>query len=319
MPAWSQSPVTRGPGCKDFLVASGALCRNDGSSFAPRRPNVDARRFDATAALGGAGRIHVQGRGRRRLAGCRFRRRQRLPRPPRRHDRVGLDPRRRDDRGALQARPRPRHPARGEPVADRRLRLHVAGVRHDLHHPGPLPLGPGAALLAGRGPLLPRRGARPAAMIPLRRLLIVEGRKELPYPEGTACAEVLRATAAGAGGGAWIFWGMAVGAGVKLLVALLFLLPAEVRAELAVLPKAEVALELAPALLGVGFILGYRQAAVCMAGAVVSALALAPLIGWMGENMSRPLYPETTRLISQMGPGEIWARYVRYIGAGAVA
>src|SRR5262249_39450592 len=134
-----------------------------------------------------------------------------------------------------------------------------------------------------------------AAMIPLRRLLIVEGRKELPYPEGTACAEVLRATAAGAGGGAWSFWGMAVGAGVELLVALLVLLPAEVRAELAVLPKAEVALELAPALLGVGFILGYRQAAVCMAGAVVSALALTPLIGWMGESMSRPLYPETTR------------------------
>jgi putative OPT family oligopeptide transporter len=158
-----------------------------------------------------------------------------------------------------------------------------------------------------------------AAMIPLRRMLIVEGRDELPYPEGTACAEVLRVTATGAGGGAWIFWGMAIGAAVKVLVALLFLLPGEVRAELAVLPKAEVALELAPALLGVGFILGYRQASVCMAGAVISALALTPLIGWMGENMSRPLYPETARLIPQMEPREIWARYVRYIGAGAVA
>jgi putative OPT family oligopeptide transporter len=97
-----------------------------------------------------------------------------------------------------------------------------------------------------------------SAMIPLRRMLIVEARDELPYPEGTACAEVLRATAAGAGGGAWIFWGMGIGAGVKVLVSLLFLLPGEVRAELAVLPKGEVALELAPALLGVGFILAYR-------------------------------------------------------------
>ncbi len=158
-----------------------------------------------------------------------------------------------------------------------------------------------------------------AAMIPLRRMLIVEGHKELPYPEGTACAEVLRVTATGASGGAWIFGGMAIGAGMKVLVSLLFLLPGELRAELAVLPKAEVALELAPALLGVGFILGYRQAAVCMAGAVISALVLAPLIGWMGANMTRPLYPETTRLISEMGPREIWARYVRYIGAGAVA
>jgi putative OPT family oligopeptide transporter len=158
-----------------------------------------------------------------------------------------------------------------------------------------------------------------SAMIPLRRMLIVEARQELPYPEGTACAEVLRATAAGAGGGGWIFGGMAIGAAVKVLVALLFLLPGEVHAELAVLPKAEVALELAPALLGVGFILGYRQAAVCMAGAVVSALALTPLIAWMGEGMAGPLYPETKRLIPQMGPRDIWGAYVRYIGAGAVA
>jgi putative OPT family oligopeptide transporter len=158
-----------------------------------------------------------------------------------------------------------------------------------------------------------------SAMIPLRRLLIVESHKELPYPEGTACAEVLRATAAGAGGGAWIFGGMAIGAAVKVLVAMLFLLPSEVRAELPMLPKAEFALELAPALIGVGFILGYRQSAVCMAGAVVAALAITPLIGWMGDNLSRPLYPETTRLISEMAPREIWSRYVRYIGAGAVA
>jgi putative OPT family oligopeptide transporter len=158
-----------------------------------------------------------------------------------------------------------------------------------------------------------------SAMIPLRRQLIVEGHKELPYPEGTACAEVLRATAAGAGGGAWIFAGMALGAGVKLLVSLLFLLPGEVRTELAVLPKAEVALELAPALLGVGFILGYRQSAVCMAGAVVAALAITPLIGWMGEALARPLYPETRLPIAEMKPGQIWATYVRYIGAGAVA
>jgi putative OPT family oligopeptide transporter len=112
---------------------------------------------------------------------------------------------------------------------------------------------------------------------------------------------------------------MAIGALVKMLISLLFLIPSEVRAELPVLPKAEVALELAPALIGVGFILGYRQAAVCMAGAVIAALVLAPLIGWMGESLSRPLYPETRLLIPQMGPGAIWSRYVRYIGAGAVA
>src|SRR4051794_27556786 len=78
-----------------------------------------------------------------------------------------------------------------------------------------------------------------SAMIPLRRMLIVEAHDELPYPEGTACAEVLRATASGGGGGAWIFRGMAVGAAVKLLLSLAFLLPSEVRASLPVLPKAE--------------------------------------------------------------------------------
>src|SRR5213075_2405723 len=62
-----------------------------------------------------------------------------------------------------------------------------------------------------------------AAMIPLRRLLIVDAHDELPYPEGTACAEVLRATAEGSAGGGWIFAGMGVGAAVKLLVSLVAL------------------------------------------------------------------------------------------------
>src|SRR5438552_1293605 len=80
-----------------------------------------------------------------------------------------------------------------------------------------------------------------AAMIPLRKLLIVDSAAELPYPEGTACAEVLRATASGGSGGAWIFRGMAVGALVKILVSLVFLVPGDVSLALPVLPKAELA------------------------------------------------------------------------------
>ncbi len=158
-----------------------------------------------------------------------------------------------------------------------------------------------------------------AAMIPLRRMLIVEAHDELPYPEGTACAEVLRATTEGASGSAWIFRGMLVGAALKLMVSLAFLFPSAVSAALPVLPKAELALELAPALLGVGFILGYRQSGVLVAGSLVSSLALIPLIAWIGGNLTAPLYPETQRLISEMSTNDIWARYVRYIGAGAVA
>jgi putative OPT family oligopeptide transporter len=162
-----------------------------------------------------------------------------------------------------------------------------------------------------------------SAMIPLRRLLIVEAHEELPYPEGTACAEVLRATSGGsergASGSAWIFRGMAVGAAVKVLISLAYLFPGELHVALPVLPKAELALEIAPALLGVGYILGYRQSAVCVAGALISALTLTPLIAWLGTSLPAPLYPETERLVSQMSATDIWERYVRYVGAGAVA
>jgi putative OPT family oligopeptide transporter len=162
-----------------------------------------------------------------------------------------------------------------------------------------------------------------AAMVPLRRMLIVNAHAELPYPEGTACAEVLRATERGAGGAAsasrWIFRGMAVGALVKVLISLVYLMPGELHAAIPVLPKAELALEIAPALIGVGYILGYRQAAVCVAGALISATVITPLIAWIGASMTQPLYPETTRLVADMDAGDIWSRYVRYIGAGAVA
>ncbi len=158
-----------------------------------------------------------------------------------------------------------------------------------------------------------------SAMIPLRRLLIVDAHAELPYPEGTACAEVLRATASDSSGSVWIFRGMAVGAAVKLIVGLFFLVPSEVGTALPFLPKAEIAVELAPALLAVGFILGFRSSGVLVAGSVVSSLVLIPLIAFFGAGLSAPLFPETSKLVSAMSASEIWSRYVRYIGAGAVA
>jgi putative OPT family oligopeptide transporter len=112
---------------------------------------------------------------------------------------------------------------------------------------------------------------------------------------------------------------MAVGAAVKLLISLAQLFPGELRAALPVLPKAELALEVAPALLGVGYILGYRQSAVCVAGALISAVTLTPLIAWLGGGLQAPLYPETQKLVADMDATAIWSRYVRYIGAGSVA
>ncbi len=158
------------------------------------------------------------------------------------------------------------------------------------------------------------------AMIPLRRMLIVQAHDELPYPEGTACAEVLRATEQGAAGrGVWIFRGMVAGAVVKLAVAAFFLFPGELSTALPVLPKALVALEVAPALIAIGYILGFRQSGVLVAGSIVSWLVLIPLIAWLGAQLLAPVAPEVTLLVSEMSAGQIWGRYVRYIGAGAVA
>lgn len=161
-----------------------------------------------------------------------------------------------------------------------------------------------------------------SAMIPLRQLLLVRSAKELPYPEGRACAEVLNATtgeSASASSGAWIFRGLLVGAAVKLTLELLRLMPGELHVELPGLHNAELALEIAPALLAVGYILGFRQAAIVVSGSVISSLVLIPLLSHVGAGLQTPLAPETTKLVSEMSAGAIWSRYVRYIGAGAVA
>ncbi len=158
-----------------------------------------------------------------------------------------------------------------------------------------------------------------SAMIPLRRLLIVNSADELPYPEGTACAEVLGATAAESSGGKWIFIGLLVGAAIKLALGAAVLIPSELSTHLGALPKAELALEIAPALLAVGYILGYRQSAIMVSGSLISALVLTPLIALVGDGLTTPLFPETATPIHDLSAGQIWSKYVRYIGAGAVA
>jgi putative OPT family oligopeptide transporter len=158
-----------------------------------------------------------------------------------------------------------------------------------------------------------------AAMIPLRRLLIVRSADELPYPEGTACAEVLRATTTTATGGRWIFIGIAVGAAVKLALGAASLMPSTLSVTLPLLMKADLALEIAPALLAVGYILGYRQSAIMVSGSLISAIVLTPIIALVGANLTAPLFPELKLSIHDMTAAQIWSRYVRYIGAGAVA
>jgi len=156
-------------------------------------------------------------------------------------------------------------------------------------------------------------------MIPLRRFLIVKEHGHLPYPEGTASAQVLIAADEGGTRARGVFLGMAVGAAYKAVLGFLRAIPAHVSVNLPILPKAVVGLETSPALMGVGFILNYRIASIMVAGGLLSWVVLIPLIATFGEGLATPLFPETAKSIFMMGPSEIWTRYIRYIGAGAVA
>ncbi|HQG12869.1 MAG TPA: oligopeptide transporter, OPT family [bacterium] len=156
-------------------------------------------------------------------------------------------------------------------------------------------------------------------MIPLRRFLIVKEHENLPYPEGTASAQVLIAAEAGGTHAKSVFLGLGVGAIYKAILGFLKVISAHVSVAIPVLRKAVIGLETSPALLGVGFILNYKIASVMVAGGLLSWVVLIPLIATFGEGFTVPFFPEMVKPIIEMSPDEIWTRYIRYIGAGAVA
>jgi len=156
-------------------------------------------------------------------------------------------------------------------------------------------------------------------MIPLRRFLIEREHGNLPYPEGTACAEVLVANEIGGGRARFVFYGLAGGALFKFLTSWLRVIPGDVHVKVPFLKKGELGMDLSAALFGVGYILGPRIAAVMVGGGLLSWLIIIPAIAYWGDARTVPLFPETVQLIQDMSPRQIWTRYVRYIGAGAVA
>ncbi|UCD23587.1 MAG: oligopeptide transporter, OPT family [Gemmatimonadota bacterium] len=155
------------------------------------------------------------------------------------------------------------------------------------------------------------------SMIPLRRYLIKREHGKLPYPEGMACAEVLVASEGGGSQARPVFLGIGVGMLFKLITDGFKLVKGTFSVGLG--GKASVAASVSPALIGVGYILGPRIATVMVAGGALSALVIIPAINFWGSGLAEPLYPETEKLIRDMSSSEIWNRYVRYIGAGAVA
>ncbi|MBW3660424.1 MAG: oligopeptide transporter, OPT family [Gemmatimonadetes bacterium] len=158
-------------------------------------------------------------------------------------------------------------------------------------------------------------------MIPLRRYLIRDEHGRLPYPEGTACAEVLAAGDTGGAKARLLFSGLGVGGVYQYLVNgnALSLWEGEPSFRITGYPRAEVGVAATPELLGVGYVIGPKISAILLAGGVIGWLVLIPAIATFGATASAPLYPETEMLIRDMEPGQIWNRYIRYIGAGAVA
>ena len=155
------------------------------------------------------------------------------------------------------------------------------------------------------------------AMVPLRRYLIKKEHGKLPYPEGMACAEVLVAAEHGGKQASGVFWGIGTGIVLKVLTSGLKLIPESFSWVIAM--KAKLAIKVSPALTGVGYILGLRVATIMVSGSALAAFVITPIIYWWGMDLNAPFYPETQTLIRDMSAGDIWNRYIRYIGAGAVA
>jgi len=160
-------------------------------------------------------------------------------------------------------------------------------------------------------------------MVPLRRSLIVKEHGTLPYPEGTACAEVLVAGERGGSMANKVFAGLGIAFVYKSLMSIFGLwkdVPAYVTSRSSVYPNATVNGEITPEYLGVGYIIGPKIAGTIVAGGVLSWLMLIPMISFFGDGLHSVLKPGWAgKLISEMSPGEIYRGYVRYIGAGAVA
>ncbi len=155
-------------------------------------------------------------------------------------------------------------------------------------------------------------------MIPLRKALIVKEHGVLPYPEGTACAEVLLAGEEGGEKAAVTFIGLGVGALYKFVADGLKLFPSEIETEIPGYHGAAIGADVLPALLGVGFIIGPKISAYMLAGAVLGWFGFIPMILNIGSMGDVIMYPASVP-ISELGYWGVWDSYIRYVGAGAVA
>jgi putative OPT family oligopeptide transporter len=155
-------------------------------------------------------------------------------------------------------------------------------------------------------------------MIPLRKLLIVNEHETLPYPEGTACAEVLKSGETGGTSARTVVSGFLIGGVFKSLGDGFLLFKTEIETKISGLKNAVIGADIYPSLLGVGFLIGPRIAGQMFAGGALAWLVLIPMISFFGGTGLHALAP-ATEPISKLDAWGIWNSYIRYIGAGAVA
>ena len=158
-------------------------------------------------------------------------------------------------------------------------------------------------------------------MVPLRNALIVKEHATLLYPEGTACADVLLAGEEGGANASTVFSGMGLAAVFKFVVDGLKVIPADVSAAFTSF-KGEIGMEVYPALLGVGYIVGPKIASYMFTGSLIGWMVIIPLICLFGpDTWMYPAAEGTTiaQLYANGGASAIWSTYVKYIGAGAIA
>ncbi|MCJ7507126.1 MAG: oligopeptide transporter, OPT family [candidate division Zixibacteria bacterium] len=154
-------------------------------------------------------------------------------------------------------------------------------------------------------------------VIPLRRYLMVHEHGKLKFPEGTACAEIIKAGDEGGVRAKTVFAGMGLGALYKLIMGGLRLWPEIPNQDIHSYKGANVGIDATPALLGVGYIIGPRISALMLGGAVLGYLGIAPLIAYLGAHTTN-IVPPATKLITEMTPDEIRNNYIKYLGVGAV-
>ena len=156
-------------------------------------------------------------------------------------------------------------------------------------------------------------------MVPLRNALIVKEHGILPYPEGTACAEVLLAGEKGGANASTVFAGMGFAAIFKFIIDGLKLVAGEISYGVKGF-AGQIGTQIYPAVMSVGYICGARISSYMFAGGVLSWLVIIPLIVLFGENIV--IYPGTETvgtIFANGGASAIWSSYIRYIGAGALA